>query len=154
MSFLQTAARPSDREVESSRRIERPRDLRFRYGYICRLIDDDDLRALPAELRTRTRAVHKTAYWKSLSLLRRDAELVLKVRRERMAACQQWDFQALLNDYARFRILLAKLTIAGMSHSIHLGAGLESARQACLEFEAFLAAASSISASSPLGASA
>jgi hypothetical protein len=138
MSFVQTAVKLSYRDLESSRSIETPRNMRFRYGYICRLIDDGELQALPASLRTRTRTFHKAAYWKSISLMRRDAEHVLKVRREKMAACQQWDFQALLNDYARIQMLLAKLTIAGMSHSLHLGAGLESARQALREFEAFL----------------
>jgi hypothetical protein len=133
-------------DVENSRRIETPRDLRFRYGYICRLIDDGELMALPVPLRTRTRSFHKAAYWKSLSLLRRDAEHVLKVRRERMAAEQQWNFQDLLKDYGRIQMLLAKLTVAGVSHSIHLGAGLDSARQACLEFEAFLTSASSLHA--------
>jgi hypothetical protein len=151
MSFMETTVESSRREPESSRRIETPRDMRFRYGYICRLIDDGELQTLPAPLRTRTRSFHKAAYWKSLSLMRRDADFVLKTRRERMASLQQWDFQALLNDYARVQVLLAKLTVAGMSHSIHLGAGLESARQACREVEVFLASASAlVNASSPL----
>jgi hypothetical protein len=137
---------PLRNDIETSRRIETPRDLRFRYGYLCRLIDDGDLQILPAPLRSRTRSFHKAAYWKSLSLLRRDAEYILKVRRERMAAEQKWDFPVLVNDYARIHVLLAKLTVAGMSHSIHLGAGIESARQACLEFEAFLTSASSFHA--------
>jgi hypothetical protein len=149
MSSLQTSVSPLRHDVENSRRIEVPRDFRFRYGYICRLIDDDELAALPTPLRSRTRSFHKAAYWKSLSLLRRDAEHVLKVRRERMAAEQTWDFQALVNDYSRIHLLLAKLTIAGMSHSIHLGAGLESAQQACREFEALLT-----SSWSPLAATA
>ena len=121
------------------RRMEAPRQaMRFRYGYICRLIDDRELDGLSGSLRSRTRSLHKAAYWKSLSLLRRDAERVLKVRRERMAAFQDWDFQVLVNDYARIQVLLGKLALAGIGHSIHLGAGLESARQACREFEAFL----------------
>jgi len=126
-------------EFASTRRIGTPRQaMRFRYGYICRLIDDGELDGLSASLRSRTRSVHKAAYWKSLSLLRRDAEQVLKMRRERMAAFQDWDFKVLVNDYARVQVLLGKLTLAGMSHSIRLGAGLESARQACREFEALL----------------
>jgi hypothetical protein len=138
MLSLQTSLSPRRHDVENSRRIEVPRDFRFRYGYICRLIDDGELSGLPAALRARTRSFHKAAYWKSLSLLRRDADYILKVRRERMAAEQKWDFQALVNDYSRIHMLLAKLTVAGMSHSIHLGAGLETARQACQEFEALL----------------
>jgi len=128
--------------------------LRFRYGYICRLIDDSELRELPAGLRARTRKTHKSAYWKSVSLLRRDADRVLKLRREKMAACRAWDFQALVNDHAKIQLLLVKLTLAGVSHSIRLGAGLESARQACHEFEAFLAPASFTSSSAAHVASA
>jgi hypothetical protein len=41
------------------------------------------------------------------------------------------------------------LTVAGVSHSIHLGAGLDSARHACQEFEALLT-----SSWSPLAATA
>jgi hypothetical protein len=112
------------------------------------------LQALPEPLRARTRAFHKAAYWKSVSLLRRDVDFVLKVRRERMAACQQWNFPAVLNDYARMQKLLGTLVLAGISHSIHLEAGLESVRQAASEFEAFLASAATplTSASSPLAA--
>jgi hypothetical protein len=132
-------------DAERSHAAEAPRDFRFRYGYICRLIDDGELQALPAPLRTRTRTFHKAAYWKSLSLMRRDADHVLRVRRERMAAEQQWNFEFLLNDYAKMKLLMAKLTVAGLSHSIHLGAGLDSARQACLEFEAFLTSPASSS---------
>lgn len=138
-----------------ARRFETPRpSVRFRYGYICRLIDDSELSALPAALRSRVRTFHKSAYWKSLSLLRRDAERVLKIRRERMAACQEWDFQVLVNDYARIQLLLAKLTLAGMSHSVRLGAGLESARLACQEFEAFLSSPALTSSSAVHAASA
>jgi hypothetical protein len=111
---------------------------RFRYGYICRLIDDGELQNLPAALRASTRAAHKAAYWKSVSLLRRDAESVLRIRRERMAAEKQWDFQILVNDYARVQMLLAKLTVAGMGHSVRLGAGMESARNSLREFEMLL----------------
>jgi hypothetical protein len=113
-------------------------ESRFRYGYICRLIDDGELDTLPRALRARTRTAHKAAYWKSVSLLRRDAETVLRLRRERMAAEKMWDFQALVNDYARVQMLIAKLTVAGLSHSIRLGAGIESARDACREFEFLL----------------
>jgi hypothetical protein len=112
--------------------------FRFRYGYICRLIDDNELRSLPAALRAKTRQAHKAAYWKSVSLLRRDAETVLKLRREKMAAKKEWDFQTLLADYTRVHGLVVKLAAAGLSHSIHLGAGLESARAACREFELLL----------------
>jgi hypothetical protein len=130
-------------ELSQSSRIQTPAESRFRYGYICRLIDDSELDRLPASLRSRTRSTHKAAYWKSLSLLRRDAERVLKMRRQKMAAEQAWDFQFLVNEYGRIQLLLAKLTLAGMGHSIHLGAGVDAARQACLEFEAFLTVSSS-----------
>lgn len=110
------------------------------------MIDDSELEGLPPALRTRTRSIHKATYWKSLSLLRRDADRVLTVRRQRMAVCQEWDFQVLVNDYARIQILLAKLTLAGMTHSIRLGAGLEAARKACREVEAFLNSSSATQA--------
>jgi hypothetical protein len=128
----------SPKDFADSRKIEVRRNFRFRYGHICRLIDDSELDGLPATLRARTRSFHKETYWKSISLLRRDAEVVLKLRREKMAAQQEWDFQTLVNDYARVQMLLAKLTLAGMSHSVRLGAGLDAARQACREFETFL----------------
>lgn len=134
-----TNLKPFSTDYSGLRNVEVRRDFRFRYGYICRLIDDSELQGLPSALRARTRSVHKEAYWKSVSLLRRDAERVLHVRREKMAAQREWDFQSLVNDYARVHLLLAKLTIAGMSHSVRLGAGLESAREACREFENFLA---------------
>jgi hypothetical protein len=138
MSTLQTQAGPFRNEFLSARRVEAQTRFRFRYGYICRLIDDSELQGMPAALRSRTRSVHKATYWKSLSLLRRDAERVLRLRREKMAAQREWDFQALLNDYARVQMLLAKLTLAGINHSVRLGAGLEGARQACREFETML----------------
>jgi hypothetical protein len=144
MASLQTSDFLWRDQSISHRRTQTPRDLRFRYGYICRLIDDDELRSLPGYLRSRTRSVHKAAYWKSLSLLRRDAEYVLRVRREQMSALKEWDFQTLLNDYSRIQMLLAKLTVAGLSHSVRLGAGLDAARQALHEVEAFLSAAPSL----------
>jgi hypothetical protein len=122
----------------STRRIENPAEARFRYGYLCRLIDDRELLSIPEPLRSRTRSIHKASYWKSLSLLRRDAERILKIRREKMAAERQWDFQLLVNDYARIQVLLGKLTVAGLSHSVHLGAGLDAAREALGEFERLL----------------
>jgi hypothetical protein len=137
-------------DFAGNRRLETPAQaMRFRYGYICRLIDDRELEGLPESLRSRTRNQHKAAYWKSLSLLRRDAERVLKMRRERMAAFQAWDFQVLLNDYTRIQALLGKLTLAGIGHSIHLGAGLESARQALREFETILTPGISSAALAP-----
>jgi len=142
MATLQTTARPFRTEV-SSPRVPARSEFRFRYGYICRLLDDNELNGLPSALRSRTRSVHKASYWKSLSLLRRDAESVLRLRRERMAACKEWNFETLVGDYARVQMLLAKLTLAGVGHSMHLGAGVEGVRQACAEFEAFLATPSS-----------
>jgi len=138
MATAQTQGNPFRNDFISARRVEVQTHFRFRYGYICRLIDDSELQGMPAALRSRTRSVHKTTYWKSLSLLRRDAERVLRLRREKMAAQREWDFQALVNDYARVQMLLGKLTLAGINHSLRLGAGLEGARQACREFEALL----------------
>lgn len=146
MATLQTRIVPFRNDFANGRRIETARDTRFRYGYICRLIDDSDLAGLPSELRSRTRSVHKAAYWKSVSLLRRDAEHVLKLRREKMAAKQEWDFQSLVGDYARVQMLLVKLTVAGLGHSVRLGAGLDAAREACREFEAMLIYPSSLQA--------
>jgi hypothetical protein len=149
MATLQTTARPFQTDYAGSpgigaRSAGTKRDFRFRYGYICRLIDDNELEGLPVRLRARTRSVHKASYWKSVSLLRRDAESVLRLRREKMAANQQWDFEALVGDYARVHMLLARLTIAGVGHSMRVGAGLESARKACVEFEGLLSAPSSL----------
>jgi hypothetical protein len=138
----QQAAEQWRNDFFSSRRLESPREARFRYGYLCRLIDDAELDRLPEPLRSRTRDIHKASYWKTLSLLRRDAEFVLRVRREKMAAEKQWDFALLVSDYSRIQLLLMKLTLAGLSHSVRLGAGLESAREACREFETFLSPAS------------
>jgi len=136
MATLQTSVVQFRSDFENARRMETPRDTRFRYGYICRLIDDAELAGLPSELRSRTRSVHKAAYWKSVSLLRRDAEHVLKLRREKMAAKQAWDFQSLVGDYARVQLMVVKLTAAGVGHSVRLGVGLDAARAACREFEA------------------
>ena len=143
MATLHTPVVPFRNDFVGLRRTETPRDTRFRYGYICRLIDDSELDALPSTLRSHTRNLHKAAYWKSVSLLRRDAERVLKLRREKMAAHQAWDFQSLVGDHGRVQMLVAKLTIAGVCHSIRLGAGLDTARQACREFEALLTSSAS-----------
>ena len=140
---FQTTVASFRTDSPNSPRVTARREFRFRYGYICRLIDDSELRGLPSGLRSRTRSVHKASYWKSLSLLRRDAESVLRLRREKMSAQKEWDFETLVGDYARVQVLLAKLTLAGVGHSMRLGAGVESARQACAEFEAFLAIPSS-----------
>jgi hypothetical protein len=107
----------------------------FRYSYMCRLIDDGELENLAPSVRSELRRVHKQAYWKNLALLRRDANTVLKVRREKMSARQEWDFSTLVNDYARVQYLLATLTMAGLSHSTRISVGLERARAACSEFE-------------------
>jgi hypothetical protein len=111
--------------------ISRPSVRGFRYSYLCRLIDDSELQDFDPAVRSELRRVHKQAYWKNLSLLRRDASHVLKVRREMMSAQQDWDFNALVSDYARVQVLLATLTMAGISHSTRFSAGLERARVAC-----------------------
>jgi hypothetical protein len=129
------------RDFAASARIESSHEARFRYSYLCRLIDDRELEGLPEPLRSRAREVHKATYRKNLSLLRRDAEHVLRVRREKMAAEQEWNFQLLVDDYARVRVLIGKLKFAGLCHALHLGAGLDSARQALREFESILTAA-------------
>ena len=107
----------------------------FRYSYLCRLIDDRELQDFEPSVRSELRRAHKQAYWKNLSLLRRDAAHVLRVRREKMSAPQDWDFSALVNDYARVQYLLATLTMAGLSHSTRILIGLEQVRVACSEFE-------------------
>ena len=121
--------------------IESSREARFRYSYLCRLIDDRELEGLSEPLRSRTREAHRATYLKNVSLLRRDAEHVLRVRREKMAAEQEWNFQLLVDDYARVRLLIGKLKFAGLCHALHLGAGLDAARQALREFESILTAA-------------
>jgi hypothetical protein len=99
------------------------------------LIDDSELQDFDPSVRSELRRAHKQAYWKNLSLLRRDAAQVLKVRREMMSAQQDWDFNALVSDYARVQVLLGTLTMAGLSHSTRFSVGLERARVACSEFE-------------------
>lgn len=115
---------------------------RFRYSYLCRLIDDSELQEFAPEVRTELRRVHKQAYWKNLSLLRRDAAYVLKVRRQMMSAQQEWDFNSLVSDYARVQVLLATLAVAGLSHSTRFSVGLERARVACSEFETLFTSSS------------
>jgi hypothetical protein len=119
----------------------------FRYSYLCRLIDDSELQCFDPAVRSELRRVHKQAYWKNLSLLRRDAAHVLKVRREMMGAQQDWDFNALVSDYARVQGLLATLTIAGLSHSTRFSVGLERARVACSEFETLFTSSPLLAAS-------
>lgn len=114
----------------------------FRYSYLCRLIDDRELRDFDPSVRSELRRAHKQAYWKNLSLLRRDAAHVLKVRREMMGARQDWDFNSLVSDYARVQVLLATLTMAGVSHSTRFSVGLERARVACSEFETLFTSSS------------
>ncbi|HZL56793.1 MAG TPA: hypothetical protein VFC21_06920 [Bryobacteraceae bacterium] len=121
--------------ASSARAGSRMGPRQFRYSYLCRLIDDAELSGLAPSLRAELRRTHKKAYWKNLSLLRRDAALILKVRREKMAAHREWNFNALVNDYARIQFLLATLTIAGMSHTTRAAVGLARARAACSEFE-------------------
>lgn len=115
--------------------------MRFRYSYLYRLIDDNELRGLTPAIRADIRKVHKEAYWKNLSLLRRDAASVLKLRRDMMAARKNWDFSALVNDYARVQYLLATLTLAGLSHSTRIPAGITAVRTACDEFESMFSVA-------------
>jgi hypothetical protein len=125
----------------------RPASRRFRYSYLCRLIDDSELQDFDPAVRSELRRAHKQAYWKNLSLLRRDAAHVLKIRREMMSAQQDWDFNALVSDYARVQILLATLTMAGLSHSTRFSVGLERARVACSEFETLFTSSPLLAAS-------
>ena len=60
----------------------------------------------------------------------------------RWLAKKQWDFESLVGDYARVQLLLGKLTLAGLGHTIHLAAGFEAAQQARPQFESFLTTAS------------
>jgi len=108
---------------------------RFRYSYLCRLIDDNELRDFSPDLRSQLRRAHKQAYWKNLSLLRRDAARILKVRRQQMGAQQEWDFNSLVTDYARVQYLIGTLTLAGITHATRVSVGLEYARAACTEIE-------------------
>jgi hypothetical protein len=125
----------------------RPASRRFRYSYLCRLIDDSELQDFDPSVRSELRRAHKQAYWKNLSLLRRDAAHVLKVRREMMSAQQDWDFNSLVSDYARVQVLLATLTMAGFSHSTRFSVGLERARLACSEFETLFTSSPMLAAS-------
>jgi hypothetical protein len=122
----------------SSGRVRGIAPKRFRYSYLYRLIDDSELSELPAEAQAELRNAHKHIYWKNLSLLRRDAGQILKVRRTRMSAEQNWDFGGLLSDYARVQFLLATLTLAGISHSARVPVLLDQVRSACSEFERML----------------
>jgi hypothetical protein len=125
----------------------RPVSRRFRYSYLCRLIDDSELQEFDPSVRSELRRAHKQAYWKNLSLLRRDAAKVLKVRREMMGAEKAWDFNALVSDYARVQVLLVTLTMAGVSHSTRFSVGLERARVACSEFETLFTSSPLLAAS-------
>ncbi len=125
----------------------RPAPRSFRYSYLCRLIDDSELQDFDPAVRSELRRVHKQAYWKNLSLLRRDAAHVLKIRREMMSAQQDWDFNALLSDYAKVQVLLGTLTMAGLSHSTRVSVGLERARIACSEFETLFTSSPLLAAS-------
>jgi hypothetical protein len=125
----------------------RPTASRFRYSYLCRLIDDSELQDFDSSVRSELRRAHKQAYWKNLSLLRRDAAHVLKVRREMMSAQQDWDFNALVSDYARVQVLLGTLIMAGLSHSTRFSVGLERARAACSEFETLFTSSPLLAAS-------
>ena len=113
---------------------------RFRYSYLYRLIDDREIADLPRSTRAELRRAHKQAYWKNVSLLRRDASLVLKARRTRMGAEQDWDFNSLVGDYARVQMLLATLTLAGLSHTSRVPVLLEQVRTVCTEFETMFTA--------------
>jgi hypothetical protein len=115
--------------------------MRFRYSYLYRLIDDNELRGLTPAIRAGLRKVHKEAYWKNVALLRRDAARVLQLRRQMMAARKDWDFSALVNDYARVQYLLATLTVAGLSHASRIPAGVNAVRTACDEFESMFSVA-------------
>ena len=115
--------------------------MRFRYSYLYRLIDDNELRGLSPAIRAEIRKIHKQAYWKNLSLLRRDAARVLKLRRDMMAARKDWDFSALVNDYARVQYLLGTLTLAGITHATRIPAGIQAVRTACQEFESIFSLA-------------
>ncbi|HKD10125.1 MAG TPA: hypothetical protein VKB79_29725 [Bryobacteraceae bacterium] len=116
--------------------------MRFRYSYLYRLIDDNELRGLSPAIRVEIRKVHKEAYWKNIALLRRDAAHVLKLRRHMMAARKDWDFSALVNDYARVQYLLATLTLAGLTHATRIPSGITAVRTACDEFESLFSDAS------------
>jgi hypothetical protein len=120
----------------------RPVSRRFRYSYLYRLIDDNELQEFDPSVRSELRRAHKQAYWKNLSLLRRDAAYVLKVRREMMSAQKDWDFNSLVSDYAKVQVLLATLAVAGVSHATRFSVGLERARVACSEFETLFSSSS------------
>jgi len=120
----------------------RPTSGSFRYSYLCRLIDDSELQDFDPSVRSELRRAHKQVYWKNLALLRRDAARVLKVRREMMGAQQDWDFNSLVSDYAKVQVLLATLTVAGLSHSTRFSVGLERAKVACSEFETLFTSSS------------
>lgn len=113
---------------------------RFRYAYLYRLIDDREIADLPTAARAELRRAHKQVYWKNLSLLRRDANVVLRARRARMGAEQNWDFNSLLGDYARVQMLLATLTVAGLSHTTGVPVLLKQVRAVCTEFETMFTA--------------
>lgn len=126
--------------VRSSDQVRNIAPKRFRYSYLYRLIDDSELDELPSAARAELRRAHKQIYWKNLSLLRRDAARILKVRRTRMSAEQNWDFNTLLSDYTRVQLLLATLTVAGVSHATRIPALRKQVRAACAEFDTMFTA--------------
>lgn len=109
---------------------DRPR-LRFgfRYRYLRRLIDDNELADFPPLQRARVRRTHKRAFWKNVRLLRRDAARIVRARRG-----------AMVRDYLRVHFVLFRLALAGVAHGFHMEAGQSLARQACDDMETLLRA--------------
>ena len=112
----------------------------FQYGYLVRLIDDQDLDLIDdPEVRSAVRAAHHEVYWKSLRLLKRDVKKILVNRRKLMETRKEWRFEVLIGDTARIWQLIWILQLAGAAHSMHVPMMISAARAASVELQALVA---------------
>lgn len=112
----------------------------FQYGYLVRLIDDQDLGLIrDPEVRSAVRAAHRQVYWKSLRLLKRDVKKILVNRRKLMETRREWRFEALLADTVRIWQLIWILQLAGAAHGMRVPMMISAARAASVELQAVVA---------------
>jgi hypothetical protein len=112
----------------------------FQYGYLVRLIDDQDLDLIEdPEVRAAVRAAHHQVYWKTLRLLKRDVKKILVNRRKLMETRKEWRFEVLISDTARIWQLIWILQLAGAAHSMHIPMMISAARAASVELQALVA---------------
>jgi hypothetical protein len=115
--------------------LSRQRYITFRYSYLHRLLDENDLKDMSPLMRSEIRHVHKKVYWKVLFLLRRDINEILNVRRQRMSALSTWNFNVLVYDYMRVQYLIFTLVIIGLLNSTRITLGVNRVKKICKELE-------------------